>query len=476
MGSPWTDGPIHAFLALPNGDVVAGGGFTTTGGVTANGIARWNGLGWSTFGSGVNGSVHALARLPNGDLVAGGSFTLAGGVPAGNLARWDGIGWSALGSGVSGFVNSLVVLPNGDLVAGGAFTLAGTVSANRIARWDGANWSALGLGVSGTLPGSPWPFPQVLALAARPDGSLIAAGSFTHAGGTLTNGIARWNGTSWSSIGAATNGVVHALLPQPDGSLIVGGAFSVAGTTNAMRVARWTGTSWSQVGAGMSPSVGRVVAMTNLPNGDLVVAAQPAGIGPPLPSPLLRWNGASWLPIANGFDAAANAVAWWQGGELLAGGGFVAVGAVVSTGFARQSTSCLAVASSLGSGCPGSGGANDYAAASLPWIGSTFFARSTTLPQSAIVVVVTGFAPANVPLAAVLPPSQPACSLLVSPDVLFPTLSNVGTVDVALAIPNSLTLVGLPLYQQLVSLEFDPSFAFVDNTSSNALALTIGSF
>jgi hypothetical protein len=66
--------------------------------------------------------------------------------------------------------------------------------------------------------------------------------------------------------------------------------------------------------------------------------------------------------------------------------------------------------------------------------------------------------------------------LPVSPDVLFPTLSNVGTVDVALAIPNSLTLVGLPLYQQLVSLEFDPSFAFVDNTSSNALALTIGSF
>jgi trimeric autotransporter adhesin len=476
-GSPATDGQINVLLPLPNGDVIAGGWFTTAGGVLANRIARWNGSSWSALGSGMDANrVDALAVLPNGDLVAGGQFSMAGGAPADNIARWNGASWSALGSGMNGEVLALAVLPTGDLVAGGSFTMAGGVPTNRIARWNGTSWSTLGSGVSGTAPFSPLPWPQVLALTTLPNGSLVAGGSFTHAGGTASNGIARWDGTSWSPMGSGTNGVVRALLGQPDGSLFAGGSFSVAGGATAVRVARWNGASWSGVGTGLSPGVAAVVALTNLPDGDLVAAAQPPGIGAQLSSPLLRWSGSVWLPIATGFDRAANTVAWWPGGALLAGGSFTAVGSVVSACFARQTTSCPAVASSLGGGCPGSGGANDYTVRSLPWIGATFRARSTTVPQSAFVVVVTGFSPVSLPLAGLLPPSQPACNLLVSPDDLVVMLSNAGTVDTAIAIPNHQALVGLTLHQQLVLLEFDQGFAFVDNTSSNSLALVVGSF
>jgi hypothetical protein len=73
---------------LPNGDLVAGGDFTTAGGVPANRVARWNGSSWSAMGSGLNNAVWTLAVLPNGDLVAGGSFTTTGGVPAPYIARW----------------------------------------------------------------------------------------------------------------------------------------------------------------------------------------------------------------------------------------------------------------------------------------------------------------------------------------------------------------------------------------------------
>jgi hypothetical protein len=41
-----------------------------------------------------------LATLPNGDLVAGGIFTS----PASYVARWNGTSWSALGTGLSGFM------------------------------------------------------------------------------------------------------------------------------------------------------------------------------------------------------------------------------------------------------------------------------------------------------------------------------------------------------------------------------------
>ena len=131
---------VYDFAALPSGDLVIGGRFTTAAGVTVNRIARWNGSSWSPLGLGVSAGtsgsyIAALAELPNGDLVAGGFFTTAGGVSANNIARWDGSSWTPLGSGVNSAVYALAELPNGDLVAGGYFTsTADGVAANRIAR------------------------------------------------------------------------------------------------------------------------------------------------------------------------------------------------------------------------------------------------------------------------------------------------------------------------------------------------------
>ena len=76
---------------------------------------------------GVSGNVRALAVLPGGDVIAGGSFTTAGGVAASYIARYNpstGV-WSALGSGMNRAVFDLAVLPGGDVIAGGWFTQAG---------------------------------------------------------------------------------------------------------------------------------------------------------------------------------------------------------------------------------------------------------------------------------------------------------------------------------------------------------------
>lgn len=187
---------VYALLKMPNGDLVAGGYFTSIGGMTANRIARWDGASWSALGSGMGGNasgfVSALTILPNGDLVAGGLFSTAGGVPANCIARWNGSAWSALGSGMTGkvssllYVDALTMVPNGDLVAGGAFTTAGTVTANCIARWDGTTWSAFGTGMSGSTE------PYVHALTMLPDGDLIAVGGFTTAGSHPSVHFARW--------------------------------------------------------------------------------------------------------------------------------------------------------------------------------------------------------------------------------------------------------------------------------------------
>jgi hypothetical protein len=195
------NGIVYELAVLPNGDLVAGGDFTTAGGVSANRIARWDGSSWSPLGSGVSagtsgGYIAALAVLPNGDLVAGGWFSSAGGVSANRIARWDGSSWAALGSGVNGGVGAIAVLPNGDLVASGSFFTAGSVAANQIARWNGSSWAALGSGIAA----APSSATGIAALAVLPSGELVVGGLIATAGGVPSNHFARWTDTGIPSV------------------------------------------------------------------------------------------------------------------------------------------------------------------------------------------------------------------------------------------------------------------------------------
>jgi len=247
---------VNALTTLPSGDLIAGGQFSTAGGVTVNGVARWNGAAWSALGTGTSGgslpNVRALTALPSGDLIAGGEFTTAGGVTVNGIARWNGSAWSALGPGMNGPVFVLDRLPSGDLIAGGSFTTAGGVTVNNIARWNGAAWSALGTGMDGA----------VSALTTLPSGDLIAGGSFTTAGGVTVNNIARWNGSAWSALGAGMNSIVLALTTLPNGDLIAGGVFTTAGLGVAPYIARWPNCPLPPV------CVADIVAIGGLPPGD----------------------------------------------------------------------------------------------------------------------------------------------------------------------------------------------------------------
>ena len=231
--------------------------FTTAGGVTVNGIAKWDGRAWSALGSGMGRSdgygpeVFALA-VSETNLYAGGWFTIAGGTSAINIAKWNGSAWSALGSGinVSGGVHALAVVRT-NLYAGGYFTAAGGVSANDIAKWDGSAWSALGSGLSGVV--APW----VYALAVSGT-DLYAGGRFTNAGGVSVNYIAKWDGSAWSALGSGLGASGPNVQPSVSAlavsgtNLYAGGLFTSAGGVPANDIAKRDGSAWSALGSGVS--------------------------------------------------------------------------------------------------------------------------------------------------------------------------------------------------------------------------------
>ncbi len=261
-GNGALNGAVLAIL-VSDISVRVAGTFTNAAGIaTADYVARWDGNSWHGLGSNgagdgaLNGPVRALAGYQH-LLYVGGDFTDAAGIPqADYLAVWTGDVWTHASSqgAVNGDLNGPVLglaVRDWSVVVGGSFTdAAGIATADYFAFWDGWAWSAAGSnGPGGALN-------NVVRALLVVEGDIYAGGAFTNAAGVSeADYVARWNGSSWSSLGSngpgsgALNGEVRALAVS-SGDLYVGGSFTdAAGAPQADHVARWNGSSWSALGS-----------------------------------------------------------------------------------------------------------------------------------------------------------------------------------------------------------------------------------
>ena len=268
--------------------------------------------------------------------------------------------WSALGTGMSSSVNALAVSDT-YLYAGGQFSKAGGTDANGIAKWDGTSWSALGTGVG--MSGS------VNALAVSGT-NLYAGGLFTTADGTSANYIAKWNGAAWSALGAGMNSSVNALAVSGT-NLYAGGYFISAGGSH---VARWDGASWSALGAGVNNTVyALAVSGTNLYAG-----GEFSTDGGAVANRVAKWDGTSWSALGSGMNSTVNALAV-SGTNLYAGGLFTTANGTSANYIAKWNGAAW---SALGSGMDGS--VNALAVLGTSLYAGGFFTYATNGTSTAI--------------------------------------------------------------------------------------------
>lgn len=254
---------VEALLAHDDGSgeaLYVGGVFQTAGGLLTTNVARWDGQAWSALGAGIGGPVFAFAEFDDGNglaLYAGGKFSTAGGQPAINVAKWNGQSWSAVAGGVasSSAVRALQVFDDGQgprLFAAGGYSSSTFSGAPFVVRFDGVAWAA-----TGTISG---PNGSTVAdLATFDDGqgggpALYAAGDFDSAGGGDVGGLIRWNGATWTEPqGGKVFGTVRSIATHDDGqgpALYVHGSFSAEGAALIPPgFGRWNGSSWSSMGA-----------------------------------------------------------------------------------------------------------------------------------------------------------------------------------------------------------------------------------
>jgi hypothetical protein len=215
-----------------DGKLIAGGYFTTAGGISANHIAAWDGSSWSSLGEGIGGRYISAFTVYNGKLIVVGDYVTPDGSGIRKIFAWDGSLWTQFGEVFEGGVSELTVY-DGKLIAGGwRFTFESGVEVNNISAWDGSSWSSL----DGSLNHSGG---SLIVF----DGKLIVGGSVNSAGWTSTNLISVWNGSLWSHLGSGIGGCNDprvTVFTEYNGNLIVGGRFTTAGGKVAPYIAQWT--------------------------------------------------------------------------------------------------------------------------------------------------------------------------------------------------------------------------------------------
>lgn len=205
---------VNDMIVAPDGTIYANGVFTTI--TKAEGekmkyiIAKWNGSTWSPLGTNQVQTGH-LTVAPDGTL-----YTAIYEGKTCYVAKLNGSKWAALGTCTNKVIYALAVAPDGTLYAAD--------DSGYVVKWNGSAWLALGSAKNG----------EIGALAVAPHGTLYAGRTFHHTEGVLTNvpfksDVAKWNGSTWSTVGPEMDASIHVLTVAPDGTLYAGGSFHKAG-------------------------------------------------------------------------------------------------------------------------------------------------------------------------------------------------------------------------------------------------------
>jgi len=231
------------------------------------------------------------------------------------VARWSGAKWVPIGAvGITdgiGYFHPMIGFNDtvkSWLVVSGAFQQMSGVNASFIARWDGRDWYPMG---------APPAAPTAFCIFDDGTGPSLYMGF----NGTLsldplkTQGVARWNGTAWVSVGGGTNrtdvgyGGVNAMAVFDDGSgpaLFVAGSFNRAGGIPALQIAKWDGHQWSALGAGISGYV-KDMAVANDGRGDsLFICGGIFGAGGGTGADIVQWVGCRGQCYANCDNSTAS--------------------------------------------------------------------------------------------------------------------------------------------------------------------------
>ncbi|MGE4072844.1 MAG: hypothetical protein AB7E72_16880 [Lysobacterales bacterium] len=208
--------------------------FDFSNGQQVNRVSVWDGSSWSPLGSTFSFNPNSLVAF-QGQIYAGGSFSSVGGVPLAALARWNGTGWEAVGGGFAApaWVTGMAVYQS-ELYVSHTGGQVGGVSAPAMARWNGTRWASVDAAVANGLVSA---------------GQLVAADSGLLIVGRDASGpgVFRLNDQQWSAIARLPVGEItvdfKSVAVSGDQIFLYGYTFGIRNSLVG-RSARFDGQTW----------------------------------------------------------------------------------------------------------------------------------------------------------------------------------------------------------------------------------------
>ncbi|MFN0132052.1 MAG: hypothetical protein ACKVW3_05915 [Phycisphaerales bacterium] len=254
----------------------------------------WNGAAWSRTPPGMYESGYPRVSYNDGTGIAIFGMVNTPGQEQ-RLGKWVGDHWQVIGThSPGGATQAMCVYDSGsgpELYVAGTFNAINGVSAWRIARWNGTSWRSVGNAVGSDVNG----------MVVYDDGSgpaLFTAGYGSPA--AFGTAVGKWDGHTWSVPGGGIPNsgpyitTLHYIGTHDDGrgmALYVGGYLSLAGGTFVNSIARWDGHAWEALGGGLYPGFGSMVSFDDGHGPALYVSTEGGPVGATTNSVLSKWVG-----------------------------------------------------------------------------------------------------------------------------------------------------------------------------------------
>ena len=207
--------------------------------------------------------------------------------------------WKALGEGVYGNAVRCIYADttNNALIVGGNFSQAGGISAISIAKWNGISWSLMGAG----NPFSSYPVVSITKYNGE-----IYAGCFSVGNGA----IKKWDGSTWDNVGSGVYAVVWAMKVF-DNELYISGGIDTVGGMPCKGIAKWNGSNWTCIGMPSNITTSVTVDAICEYNGELYFGGQFYSTEYPNDTieNIIRYDGNSWKSVGGGLHGNMDAVA-----------------------------------------------------------------------------------------------------------------------------------------------------------------------
>lgn len=278
------------------------------GGDTVNCITYWNGTKWDHMADGITPNGNIVSSIINyqGHIYASGVFASNNGCPGTSIMVWNDSVWHPVGDGFCEGTNKVynccgsiaqLMEFNGLLYALGNYDTIGCLLGNGIATWNGSTWSS-DLDFLNTFPNAGNPDINRMCIF---NNQIYVAGGF-HSVDSSGKDLAYYDGVAWHTVGGGLYGslsVPFDMIPYK-GKVYIAGRFKKSEGNPGNNIASWDGTEWNDLDGGTDGQIfdlliyhDKLYAFGGFTHAGGVSASQMA-----------CWDGSKWCGINHNFTTA----------------------------------------------------------------------------------------------------------------------------------------------------------------------------